>query len=337
MERQLGHMVRLIDDLLDISRINRNKMELRRSRALLADVISSAVETSRPVIEAAGHELTISLPPVPVYLDADLTRLAQVFGNLLTNSAKYTQKGGHIWLTAERQGWEVSVSIRDNGLGIPAESLRSIFDMFSQVDRSIERSTGGLGIGLALVKGLVEMHGGTVTAQSAGVGKGSTFIVRLPILEHGREDAISQEHRGSTFANVSMQRILVVDDNRDSANSLANVLRLLGNEVRVAHDGVDAVKAAGEYRPEFILMDVGMPRLNGYDAARRIKEQPWGESMVIIALTGWGQEADLALSKEAGCDGHLVKPVDIGDLERLFTELVETRDARPSRGCSASC
>jgi CheY-like chemotaxis protein/two-component sensor histidine kinase len=329
MERQLGHMVRLIDDLLDISRINRNKMELRRSRALLADVISSAVETSRPVIEAAGHELTVSLPSEPVYLDADLTRLAQVFGNLLSNSAKYTQKGGHIWLTAERQGWVVSVSVRDNGLGIPADSLRSIFDMFSQVDRSIERSTGGLGIGLALVKGLVEMHGGTVKAHSAGLGKGSTFTVRLPIVADGWEDASSQEGGGPTSANISMRRILVVDDSRDAANSLAHVLRLLGNEVRVAHDGIEAVKVAEEYRPEFILMDVGMPRLNGYDAVRRIRERPWGAGTVIIALTGWGQDGDLVQSKEAGCDGHLVKPVDIGDLERLLTEQTEARSARP--------
>ena len=183
MERQLGHMVRLIDDLLDISRINRNKMELRRSRVLLEDVLSSAVEAARPLLEAAGHDLTISLPPNPVYLDADLTRLAQVFGNLLTNSVKYTPHGGHIWLAAARQGEEVFISVRDNGIGIPAGSLHSIFDIFSQVDRSIERSTGGLGIGLALVKGLVEMHGGSVAAESPGAGEGSTFTVRLPVLE----------------------------------------------------------------------------------------------------------------------------------------------------------
>jgi PAS domain S-box-containing protein len=321
MERQLTYMVRLIDDLLDISRINRNKMELRRSRVLLADVVSAAVETSRPMIEAAGHQLTVSLPSEPVSLDADLTRLAQVFGNLLTNSAKYTQRGGHIRLAAEQRGKDVIVSVRDNGIGIPAESLRSIFDMFSQVDRSIERSAGGLGIGLALVKGLVEMHGGTVTAESAGVGKGSTLTVRLPALEaHPAGVAENAPQRGPA-TNGPGRRILVVDDNKDSARSMAKLLQLYGNEVRTAHDGLEAVQATEEFRPEVILMDVGMPRLNGYEATHRIREQPWGQSIIIIALTGWGQEGDRVQSREAGCDGHLVKPVDIRDLEKLLTSL----------------
>ncbi|HJT78136.1 MAG TPA: PAS domain S-box protein [Gemmataceae bacterium] len=324
MERQLGHMVRLIDDLLDVSRISRNKMELRLSRVLLADVVSSAVETARPAIEEAGHELTVSLLPEPVHLDADLTRLAQVFGNLLTNSAKYTPRGGHIRLSAEQQGEEVVVSVRDNGIGIPAESLRSIFDMFSQVDRSIERSTGGLGIGLALVKGLVEMHGGTVTAESAGVGKGSTFVVRLPILkerEESTQEALAEEAR----AAGPKRRILVVDDNRDSAASMAMMLKLTGNEVRTAHDGVEAVEVAGAFRPQAILMDVGMPRLNGYEATRRIREQPWGRSVIIIALTGWGQEGDKLQSREAGCNGHLVKPTSLPELEKALAEAEASR------------
>jgi PAS domain S-box-containing protein len=317
MDRQLAHMVRLIDDLLDISRINRNKMELRRARVSLADVVASAIETARPLIDEAGHELRVSLPGRPVYLDADLTRLAQVFSNLLTNSAKHSEHGGHIWLTAERRGGEVVVSVRDTGIGIPRGSLENIFDMFSQVDRSIERSTGGLGIGLALVKGLVEMHGGQVKAESAGEGQGATFTVTLPVAADRAASAPSTAAHSQAAAG---QRILVVDDNRDGANSLATMLRLLGNEVRTAHDGVAAVEVAGQFRPEVILMDVGMPKLNGLEATRCIRKQAWGRDMTIIALTGWGQENDRERSREAGCDGHLVKPVNLPDLEKLLVE-----------------
>ncbi|HEY9421286.1 MAG TPA: PAS domain S-box protein [Thermoanaerobaculia bacterium] len=323
MDRQLSHMVRLIDDLFDISRISRNKMELRRSRVLLADVISNAVETARPAIEAAGHELTVSLPPEPVPLNADLTRLAQVFGNLLNNSVKYTERGGQIWLTATRDGGQVVVTVRDTGIGIPAYALPSIFNMFSQVDRSIERSTGGLGIGLALVKGLVEMHGGTVEAASPGEGKGSTFTVRLPVQQDGAEPSPETAAEQWPDSAESKRRILVVDDNQDSAASMAMMLELLGNEVRTAHNGVEGVELAEQFRPQVILMDIGMPRLNGYEATRRIREQPWGRGMSVIALTGWGQEADRAKSAEAGCDGHLVKPVNLSDLEKLLMKLQE--------------
>ena len=322
MERQLGHMVRLIDDLLDISRVNRGKMELRRTRVLLADVVKSALETAGPSIEAAGHTLAVELPEEPVALHADLTRLAEVFSNLLTNSAKYTERGGHIWLVAHRRQEDVIVSVRDDGIGIPADALPRIFDMFSQVDRSIERTTGGLGIGLALVKALVEMHDGSVTADSAGAGKGSTFTVRLPALENLARPTDPVTPESGAAAPTARRRILVVDDSRDSAISLAKLLELLGNEVHTAHDGVAAVEAANEFRPEIILMDVGMPRLNGYEATRCIREQPWGQSIVIVALTGWGQDADRKMSREAGCNGHLVKPVSLPDLQNLLAELI---------------
>ncbi|PCC71998.1 PAS domain S-box-containing protein [Nannocystis exedens] len=320
MDRQLGHMVRLIDDLLDISRISRNKMELRRARVVLADVVNNAIETARPFIDAARHTLEVSLPPRPVVLDADLTRLAQVFSNLLTNSAKYTPPGGHIRLTAERSNGEVSVVVRDDGIGIPRAALTSIFDMFSQIDRSIERSNGGLGIGLALVKGLVEMHGGTVTCDSAGPGMGSAFTVTLPVIEPQPPTASSGGPNGERDSSGG-RRVLVVDDNEDSALTMAMMLRLLGHRVEMAHDGVAAVAAAESFRPELILMDMGMPRLNGYDATRQIRQQPWGAAMRIVALTGWGQESDRARSKEAGCDQHLVKPVPLAELKKLMASM----------------
>jgi PAS domain S-box-containing protein len=321
MDRQLSHMVRLIDDLLDISRIHRDKVELRRSRVLLADIVSSAVETARPTLEAARHQLTVALPPEAVHLEADLTRMAQVFGNLLNNSAKFTERGGHIWLTATLEGGEVSVAVRDTGIGIPASALPKIFDLFSQVDRSIERSAGGLGIGLALVKGLVEMHGGTVEAASPGLGRGSTFTVRLPVLESRQVEPPAEEPAAEApDSSGSKRRILVVDDNRDAAASMAVMLQLLGNEVCTAHDGLEAMELAERFRPQIVLMDIGMPNLNGYEATRRIREQPWGREIAIIALTGWGQEVDRARSKEAGCNGHLVKPVGLTDLEKLLNE-----------------
>ena len=319
MDRQLAHMVRLIDDLLDVSRITRNKMELRRSSVLLADIISSAVETARPTIEEAEHELSISLPEEPITLDADLTRLSQVFGNLLTNSAKYTERGGRLSLTANVQGNEVAIVVEDNGTGIPADALPNIFNMFSQVDRSIERRAGGLGIGLALVKGLVEMHGGRVTAYSRGEGHGSTFAVYLPI-QSGERMALPETTNTGQLSRGLNRRVLVVDDNRDGAATLSMMLELTGNTVARAHDGLEAVSVAETFRPEIILMDVGMPRLNGLDATKRIRAQAWGAGMTIIALTGWGQEHDRERSREAGCNGHLVKPVDMSDLERLLAK-----------------
>jgi signal transduction histidine kinase/CheY-like chemotaxis protein len=318
MERQLSHMVRLIDDLLDVSRISLNKMQLRRSRVLLNDIMSSAVETARPTVDAAEHELIVTLPSEPIALDADLTRLAQVFGNLLTNAAKYTPKHGRIHFSAELQGESVLIAIEDNGIGLRPESLRSIFGMFSQVDHSVERSTGGLGIGLALVKGLTEMHGGSVRAESAGPGQGSRFTVCLPLASAPSEERVKPER---ALIDKSRRCILLADDNRDSAESLATMLRLSGNDVHIAHDGIEAVERAEAVRPEVILMDVGMPRLNGYDATRRIRAHDWGRSIIIIALTGWGQESDRRQSREAGCDEHVVKPVDPAQLGELIEEL----------------
>lgn len=317
MDRQLSHMVRLIDDLLDVSRITRNKMELRRSNITLADVIGSAVEAAGPSIDEFGHELTVRLPQEPIHLHADLTRLAQVFSNLLCNSAKYTSRGGKIWLSAELANKEIVVSVRDTGIGIPASALPTIFDMFSQVDRSIERNTGGLGIGLALVKGLVEMHGGVVVAESIE-SQGSTFTVRLPVTVAVTE-AIENSPESAREDQLPRLRVLVVDDNQDGAASMAMMLRLLGNDVTMAHDGLEAVAAAGAMRPDVILMDIGLPRLNGLDATRQIRDQAWGKSVQIIALTGWGQESDRELSHSAGCNGHLVKPVQLCDLEQVLT------------------
>jgi PAS domain S-box-containing protein len=318
MERQLSHMVRLIDDLMDVSRINRSKMELRRARISLQDVIHAAVETARPAIESEAHQLTISLPDDPVFLNADLTRLAQVFSNLLTNSAKYTRRGGRISLTAMRAGDSITVDVRDNGIGIPKDSLASIFDMFSQVDRSIERSTGGLGIGLALVKGLVEMHGGSVSVESLGQDLGSTFRVRLPFLTDSPQ-ALADLHPGIEVSPSKRRlRILVVDDNPDGADSLTLMLRLMNNEVQTARDGTEAIRQTEAFQPDVVFMDLGLPRLNGLEATRRIRDKPWGKAVKIFALTGWGQEADRELTRHAGCDGHLVKPVSIDDLKLVL-------------------
>ena len=319
IERQVQQMVRLVDDLLDISRISRGKMELRRERVELAAAVAGAVETSRPLIDRMGHTLTVTLPARPVHLHADLTRLAQVFLNLLNNAAKYSEPGGRIALTAECEGETVVVRVIDTGIGIPADMLPRIFEIFTQVDRSLERSQGGLGIGLTLVKRLTELHGGEIIARSDGPGRGSEFTVRLPILPESDIESQAALPPAETPASPA-RRILVVDDNRDSADSLTMILEILGNEVRTAYDGVEAVEAAEAFRPNLAFLDIGLPRLNGYDAARRIRLLPDGKNVVLVALTGWGQEDDRRRSREAGFDHHLVKPVDPQELERLLAE-----------------
>jgi CheY-like chemotaxis protein len=321
--------VRLVDDLLDVSRISRGKIDLRKERVELASVVYHAVEACRPAMESAKHDLTITLPPQPMYLHADPMRLAQVIGNLLNNACKFTDKGGRIWLTIEREGEHAVIRVRDTGIGIPPDQLPRIFGIFSQVDTSLERSVSGLGIGLTLVKSVVEMHGGTVEAYSAGVGQGSEFVVHLPLGDEWRVASDAKEEAGgdplathhSPLTTKTKRRILVVDDNPDSAESLAMLLKISGNETHMAHDGLEAVEAAERFRPDVVLLDIGLPQLNGYDAARRIREQPWGKTMVLIALTGWGQEEDRRRSKDAGFDAHLVKPVDYGALMELLATL----------------
>lgn len=318
MEDQAKQLVRLVDDLLDISRITSGKVTLRKERVELASAVQSAVDATYSFIEGAGHQLIITLPPQSIFLEADPARLAQIFSNLLTNAARYTIDQGSIWLTAERQESDVTVTVKDTGIGIPTDMLELIFEMFSQVDRSLERSQSGLGIGLTLVKKLVEMHGGAVKAYSAGPDQGSEFIVRLPLITDKQIQAPQSMNDNGVVS--SKLCILVVDDNRDSAEMLSMVLKALGNETYTAHDGLEAVDMAAEYRPEIVFMDIGMPKLNGYEAARRIREQPWGKHMILVALTGWGQEEDKQRTKEAGFDHHLVKPVDPAILRKLLAD-----------------
>jgi PAS domain S-box-containing protein len=316
IERQLAQLVRLVDDLLDLNRITHDRLELRRSEVELSSIIQQAVEVARPLIDAAGHNLAVDLPAEPIYLHADRARLAQVFGNLLNNSSKYTRSNGQISLTARRVDDEVLVAVKDDGAGIPPDKLDTIFDMFMQVDRSAERSQGGLGIGLTLVKRLAEMHGGSIEARSGGEGQGSEFVVRLPILQ--KPAVVSDAAATEPVESSGQRRILIVDDNRDSADSLAMLLEITGNKTYMAHDGVEAVEAIEKHRPEVVLLDIGLPKLDGHEVCRRVREQPWGKDIVVIALTGWGQEDDRRKSEEAGFNGHLVKPVDYDKLLELL-------------------
>ena len=320
MERQLGQMVRLIDDLLDLSRITRGKLNLRKERIDLATVVRNAVDAAHPLIEATGHALTVELPGDPVFLDADPVRIAQVLSNLLNNAARYMERGGRMWLTAEHRNGEIRLSVRDTGVGIPANALTSIFEMFTQVDRSLEKSHGGLGIGLTLVKRLVEMHGGTVEARSGGPGTGAEFIVNLPAVAMASPQS-RLDDGGAPTASAAKCRILVADDNVDAAESMGTMLRLMGNEVRTVRDGMQAVEEAAEFRPDVILLDIGMPRLNGYEAARRIREERWGKGMILVALTGWAQDEDKRKAKDAGFDGHVTKPVELTYLEEVLAGL----------------
>ena len=327
MERQLRHMVHLVDDLLDIARISSNKVELRLERLQLQSVLASAVETSTPLMVAAGHTLEVSVPDEPMEVTGDATRLAQVVSNLLNNAAKYTPHGGTIVLQARREGGQAVVSVADTGVGIAQEALGNVFEMFTQVGRNRDRSQGGLGIGLALVTRLVELHGGTVTAASGGVGAGSTFTVRLPLSAAVIEPLAAKPVAEPAQAAAGALRVLVVDDNVDAADSLASLLELEGHDTRVAHDGDNALSSAHEFRPDIVFLDIGMPGKDGYQVARELRSQPDTRNAVIVALTGWGAEEDRKRTRNAGFDHHLTKPAGLSSVEALLGEIVKARSA----------
>ncbi len=316
IDRQVGHMVRLLEDLLDMSRISYGKLELRRERVELSVIVNSALEASRPVIQAAGHELVVEMPPDPIVLDADAVRLAQVFSNLLNNASKFTTARGRIVFSVSREEGAVAVAVSDNGIGLSPESLHTIFDMFSQAHRGGVQS--GLGIGLALVKGLLDLHGATIEAASDGPGQGSRFTVRIPLpeipLELDATGALPAVQVSGTL------KILVIDDVRDIADSISSLLRSMGYETRTAYGGDEGLAEAESFRPDVILLDIGMPGRDGHQVCREIRQQPWGASLFVIAITGWGQESDRRLSREAGFDEHLVKPVDVSKLVDLIEQ-----------------
>ena len=316
MERQVDHMVRLIDDLLDVSRITHGQLALRFERIALTTVVGSAVETLRPMLDAAEQILAVTLPGEAVWLDADPVRLAQALGNLIGNASKYSPRGARIAVDALVDGGSVAIRVRDPGLGIAPEMLPRVFDLFTRAAGPQEQASGGLGIGLSLVRRLVEMHGGTVTAASEGPGRGSEFTVSLPLA--APPPPVETRPVPDESASGGRRRILVVDDNRDAAETLQMLLGLWGHEVAIAHDGIEAVEQAAAFRPDVVLLDIGLPRMNGYDACRAIRAQAIGKTAVVVAVTGWGQEQDRRRSADAGFDAHLVKPVD----ERLLREVV---------------
>jgi signal transduction histidine kinase/ActR/RegA family two-component response regulator len=323
MERQVNHMVRLVDDLLEVSRISRGNIELRKARVDVAAIVRTAVETSTPLIESGRHLLSITLPPEPMMLDGDAVRLTQALANLLNNAAKYTKAAGQIWLTARRDGASVVLSVRDRGNGISAEMLPRVFEMFMQA----ERGQGGLGIGLALVRNIVQMHDGSVEAHSEGLGRGSEFIIRLPLatepfVESDRVPDVPQQ------AVPSLRRILLVDDNRDVADALAMLLKFLGADVHVVNDGPSALDSLNIVKPHVVFLDIGMPGMDGYEVARRIHEQSEFRDVPLVALTGWGQDEDRRRSADTGFQHHLVKPVALGTLQALLTSL-EQRNTAP--------
>ena len=323
IRRQAGNLAVLVNDLLEVSRILSGRIQLHQEDLDARGIAQRAVETTRPLIDQGKHKLTLSLPAEPIWLHADALRLEEVIVNLLNNAAKYTPEGGHIWLSIQQEGDEMVLRVRDTGIGMAPDSLPHIFELFTQAPRSLDRSQGGLGIGLAVVRKLVEMHGGTVEAQSAGLGKGSEFTVRLPVLSSrtGRSQVLSDEKKKRPDSGW---RVLVVDDNIDSADSIAMLLQVSGHDVRVAYSGQGALDTAVDYQPDIILLDIGLPGMDGYEVARRLRAHTQLKRVKLIAVTGYGQEADRLQSQEAGFDYHLVKPVDAQKLQDLLVELMKT-------------
>jgi signal transduction histidine kinase len=323
MERQLEQLVRLVNDLIDINRIARNMIDLRSEPVQLAAIIQQSVEACRPLAESRRQQVSVLLPPEPIDVQADAARLAQVFGNILHNACKYTEPGGRIEVSAALVGDEAVVQFKDSGVGIPSDRLDSIFEMFTQVDRNLENTQGGLGIGLSLVKRLVEMHGGSVEAFSEGPGRGSEFVIRLPVAQHKARVEPTIQPAAEPEPILPRRRVLIVDDDVDSAASLAMLLQVSGQETHKAHDGLEALEAAERLQPDVILLDVGLPKLNGYEVCRQLRQQPWGKRVVIVAVTGWGQDEDREKSMEAGFDAHMVKPPDYAALMRLLASSAE--------------
>ena len=315
VDRQVTHMTRLVDDLLDVARITRGKIQLQWEQVELSDVVASAVETSRPLIESHGHALTVSLPETPVQVRADRARLSQVLSNLLNNAAKYTPDGGRITMLAEKSGGDVVFRVRDTGTGIAPDMLSKVFDLFTQADCAIDRAQGGLGIGLTLVQRIVEMHKGTVQAYSEGPGQGSEFTVRLAI---SADDAAAEAPAAASTLESPSYRVLVVDDNVDAAESLSMLLRLTGHVTRLSHDGPDAIEAALDFQPDVVLLDIGLPHLDGFQVARRLRDNPATRNCLLVAVSGYGQDEDRAKAKASGFDFHLTKPIDYDDLQRVL-------------------
>jgi signal transduction histidine kinase len=344
IKRQVTHLTRLVDDLLDVSRITRGKINLNKEVIEVSTLIARTVETVQPLFEEHGHTLTVDVPAGVIAVLGDPTRLTQALGNVLGNAAKYTDRGGRVSLRATQSGSEIEIRVRDNGIGIPPELLPSIFNLFTQLDRNSGRTQSGLGIGLALVKRLVEMHGGSVTAGSDGLGRGSEFLIRLPLFIRETDkaaqplDPLSELEQSMTTIDVTprtQRRILVADDNNDALESLATLLQLSGHEVYTAPNGAVALESAEQHRPEVALLDIGMPKLDGYEVARRIRAQPWGQRITLVALTGWGQDSDRRRSQEAGFDSHLVKPLDLDKLTELLAALPSDTGAAVAKGADA--